>query len=75
MLAIGKPPGLATFGDFADTFVQAVLNAGAIFNRTDVVFDCYYEMSIKGNTRARRSQGSRAIRRVIEYQGVLLPSN
>ena len=47
VLAIGKPTGLVTFGDLANTFVQAVLNAGAKFNRIDVVFDRYYEVSIK----------------------------
>ena len=26
VLVIGKPTGLVSFGDFADTFVQAVLN-------------------------------------------------
>ena len=31
VVAIGKPTGLVTFGDLANTFVQAVLNAGAFF--------------------------------------------
>ena len=51
--AMGKPTGLVTFRDFADTFVQAVLNAGASFTRVDVVFDRYYEISIKSATRTR----------------------
>lgn len=75
VVAIGKPPGLVTFGDFADTFVQAVLNAGAKFNRVDVVFDRYYQLSIKSATRTRRSKGTRAIRRAIEHHNVPLPSN
>jgi len=72
---IGKPAGLVTFGDFANTFVQAVLSAGARFNRIDVVFDRYYEVSIKSATRTRRSLGTRPIRRIIEHVNVPLPSN
>ena len=75
VVAIGKPPGLVTFGDFANTFVEAVLKAGANFNRIDVVFDRYYKVSIKSATRTRRCQGMRAIRRVIEHGNVPLPSN
>ena len=75
VIAIGKPTGQVTFGDFASTFVQAVLNAGASFARIDVVFDRYYEISIKSATRSRRSQGTRPIRRVIEHADVPLPSN
>ena len=29
VVAIGKPTGVVTFGDLANTFVQAVLSAGA----------------------------------------------
>ncbi len=75
VLTIGKPTGLVTFGDLANTFVQAVLNAGAMFNRIDVVLDRYYEVSIKSATRTRRSQGTRPIRRIIEHANVPLPSN
>ena len=60
-LAIGKPTGLVTFGDFANAFVQSVLNAETVFNRIDVVFDRYYDVSIKSATRRRRSQGTRPI--------------
>ena len=75
ILAIGKPTGLVTFGDFANTFVQSVLNAGTMFNRIDVVFDRYYDVSIKSATRRRRSQGTRPIRRIIEHANVPLPSS
>ena len=47
VVAIGKPTGLVTFGDLANTFVEAVLNAGAFFNRIDVVFDRYYKYPSK----------------------------
>ena len=59
VLAIGKPTGLVTIGDFADTFVQAVLNAEASYAHIDIVFDRYYESSIKSATRTRCSQGTR----------------
>lgn len=75
ILAIGKPTGLVTFGDFANTFVQSVLNAGTMFNHIDVVFDHYYDVSIKSATRRRRSQGTRPIRRIIEHANVPLPSS
>ncbi len=75
VVAIGKPPGLVTFGDFANTFVQAVLKAGANFCRIDVVFDRYYKVSIKSGTRTRRCQGTAPIRRVIEHRNVPLQSN
>jgi hypothetical protein len=74
VIAIGKPKEAATFGDLADVFVRAVLQGGASFHRVDVLFDRYYEASIKGRTRERRGQGSRAIRRLIEGRDVPLPS-
>ena len=75
VVAIGKPAALITFGDLVNTFVQAVLNAGAFFNRIDVVFDRYYKVSIKSATRTRCSQGTRPIKRVIENVNVPMPSN
>ena len=50
VVAIGKPPGLVTFGDFANTFVEAVLKAGANFNRIDVVFDRLQSIHQKRNS-------------------------
>ncbi len=41
----------------------------------DVVFDHYYEVSIKSATRTRHSQGTRPIRRIVEHANVPLPSN
>ena len=72
--SIGKPPKATTFGDLADEFIGAVLHAGAFFKRIDVVFDRYYEKSIKEGTRTRRGQGSGAIRRLIEGRNVPLPA-
>ena len=72
--SIGKPQKAVTFGDLADVFVGAVLQSGTQFKRIDIVFDRYYEKSIKSGTRTRRGQGSAAIRRLIESRDVPLPS-
>jgi hypothetical protein len=72
--AIGKPQTAVTFGDLADVFIEAVLWSGADFQRIDVLFDRYYELSIKGGTRNRRKQGAVAIRRMIESEDVPLPA-
>ncbi|KAL8600360.1 hypothetical protein ACOMHN_013575 [Nucella lapillus] len=72
--AIGKPQTAVTFGDLADVFVEAVLWSGADFQRIDVLFDRYYELSIKGGTRNRRKEGAVAIRRMIESKDVPLPA-
>ena len=74
MCSIGKPQKASTFGDLADVFIGAVLQGGILFKRIDVVFDRYYETSIKSGTRTRRSQGSTAIRQLIESRDVPLPS-
>ncbi|KAL8561352.1 hypothetical protein ACOMHN_040430 [Nucella lapillus] len=72
--AIGKPQTAVTFGDMADVFIEAVLWSRADFQRIDVLFDRYYELSIKGGTRNRRKQGAVAIRRMIESKDVPLPA-
>ncbi|KAL8610462.1 hypothetical protein ACOMHN_060382 [Nucella lapillus] len=72
--AIGTPQTAVTFGDLADVFIEAVLWSGADFQRIDVLFDRYYELSIKGGTRNRRKQGAVAIRRMIESKDVPLPA-
>ena len=72
--SIGKPQKAVTFGGLADVFVGAVLQSGTQFKLIDVVFDRYYEKSIKSGTRTRRGQGSAAIRQLIESRDVPLPS-
>lgn len=50
--AIGKPPGLQTFGDLADNFARKVTCMfSARCTRIDIVFDRYNDMSIKDSTR------------------------
>lgn len=70
----GKPHKAATFGDLADVFIGAVLQGGTLFKRTDVVFDRYYEKSIKEGTRTQRGQGAVAIRRLSKGRNVPLPA-
>ena len=71
--AIGRPSGPQTFGDFAESFQAAVLQAGSRYQQIHVIFDRYQEDSIKSRTRERRTKSSRPIRRVIEDGSVPLP--
>jgi hypothetical protein len=73
--AIGKPTDAKTFGDLADTFVKAVLQAGSSFDRIDVTFDRYKEDSIKSGTRQHRTKSAQPIRRMIESRQVPLPNS
>ncbi|MGH0123935.1 UNVERIFIED_CONTAM: hypothetical protein FKN15_015461 [Acipenser sinensis] len=61
VIAIGKPQRATTFGDFADVFVVAVLQGGVLFRRIDVVFDRYYEASLKGGTGKRHESQATSI--------------
>ena len=47
MTALGKPPDIKTFGDYANKFANAVFKMGAKYKRIDVVFDRYQSESIK----------------------------
>ena len=73
VMALGKPSGITTFGEYADAFVNSVFAMGKKFERVDVTFDRYQQDSIKTGTRMKRTRGSRPIRRVIENQNVPLP--
>ena len=73
VVSLGKPNDCSSFGDLADTFVQAVLQMGKRYHRIDVVFDRYRQLSIKASTRLRQTKTSRPIRRVIESGLVPLP--
>ena len=74
VIAIGKPHAAKTFGDLSDIFVESVLQSGTHFPRIDVLFDRYYEHSIKSGTRKRRGKGLMPIRRPIESRDVPLPA-
>jgi len=73
VIALGRPHGAVTFGDFADHFVTGVLQSGAPYKRIDILFDRYYDISIKAGTRKKRGCGARPIRRPIENRNVPLP--
>jgi len=45
--ALGKPAGLRTFGELADSFIDTVKSHGNLSDRIDVLFDRYEERSIK----------------------------
>lgn len=71
--SIGKPQKAITFGVLADAFTSTVLQSGTAFKRIDVVFDRYYQTSIKSGTRTRHGQGIVAICQLIENRDVPLP--
>jgi hypothetical protein len=66
VVAVGKPVGAITFGDFADTFYIAVIQIGRTYTRIDIIFDRYRVISIKT---------CQPIRRLVEGRDVLLPQN
>ena len=43
VMALGKPPDIRTFGDYANIFVSTVFNMGANYQRIDVVVDRYQD--------------------------------
>ena len=76
VMALGKPPGIKTFGDIANIFTETVFKMGAKYQRIDVVFDRYRDESIKSGTRVKRKQSHRPVRRKIENDSTVpLPSN
>ena len=72
--AIGKPKTAKTFGDLADIFVETVLQSGSQFKRIDVMFDKYFETSIKSGTQKRRGKNTVAISRPVSSREVPLPA-
>ena len=76
VMPLGNPPGIRTFGDYANTFANTVFKMGAKHQRIDVAFDRYQDDSIKAGTRTKREQRHRPVRHKIENDAsVLLPSN
>ena len=75
-MALGKPPDIRTFGDYANTFANTVFKMGAKYQRIDVVFDRYQGESIEAGTMTKRKQRHRPVRRKIENESsVPLPSD
>jgi len=73
VMALGKPVGATTFGDFADHYIAITLHLGDAFERIDVCFDRYNETSINDGTRQKRNKGWQSVRRIIESRSVPLP--
>ena len=73
--SIGKPAEAKTFGDFGETFAEAVMYLGHSYQRIDIFFDRYRRESIKSATREKRTSKIHPIRRVIEDRHVPLPHN
>ena len=71
--AIGRSSGAQTFGDLAESFQAAALQAGSRYQQIHVVFDRYREDSIKSGTRERHTKSTHHIQRVIEEGSVPLP--
>jgi len=74
--AMGKPPGLSTFADYADEFTKRVMSTiHSNKTRVDIAFDQYLENSVKNSTRSKRSSTLRKVRTVIRSRETLLPTN
>ena len=73
VMSLGKPSEVHTFGQYASMFVKHILKQGKEYDRIDVTFDRYRDLSIKGGTREKRTKKSRPIRRLIEDGDVPLP--
>lgn len=75
VVAIGKPKEASTFQDLAQIFINSVTRAGMSFCRIDIVFDRYYDNSVKSATRQKRAKGAKPVRRPIENGTVPLPQD
>lgn len=73
VVALDKPPKARTFGDLADSFATSIIQAGEHFKCTHIVFDRYYDLSIKSSTRTKRAKKSVPVRREIRDRDVPLP--
>ena len=65
VVAFQKPQECHTFEDLADVFVNTVHNKGKHFERQDITFYRYNELSIKSKTRDRRSRFSHSVSALI----------
>ena len=71
---MGRPSGAQAFGDFADGFLSAVLEARSRCQRKHVISDRHREDFIKSGTRKRRTKSVRPTRRIIEDGSRPLPN-
>ena len=70
---IKRSSGSQMFGDFADSFQAAFLQAGSCYQQIHIIFDRYQGYSIRSGTRERYKKSTRPIRHVIEDDSVPLP--
>ena len=76
VMALGKPPDIRTFGDYANIFASTVFKMGAKYQKIDVVFDMYQCELIKAGTMTNRKKRYLPVRRKIENNSsVPLPSD
>ncbi|KAG7159115.1 Dynein heavy chain 5, axonemal-like 1 [Homarus americanus] len=73
VVAVGERQNARTFGDLADVFAAAVLKSGVSFSLLDVIFDTYYETSIKSGTRKIRGKGAVPVGREVQNRDLPLP--
>ena len=50
---------ISCFSDLATLLFHHIVNLGSIFARVDLIFDCYFEDSLKVTTQDERGKGSR----------------
>jgi len=74
IMSLGKPSDVNTFGEYADVVLKYIFKQGEAYDRIDVTFDRYRDLSIKADTRVKRTKKSRPIRRLIEDKDVPLPN-
>ena len=72
VMALGKPPDIRTFGDYANIFTSTVFKMGSNYQTIDVhglrqvSRQINQDESIKAGTRTKRKQSHRPVRRKIE---------
>ncbi|XP_052128446.1 uncharacterized protein LOC127750548 [Frankliniella occidentalis] len=75
IMSIGKPQHAQTFGDLANAVTSRIKNMSAHYQRVDIVFDRYNQLSIKAGTRQKRTASARPIRKAITSRAVPLPKS
>ena len=64
---IGVRQQLLNFGQYAEWIMDSILKTASEFSRVDVVFDRYYEQSIKCCTTAKMQRGP-LVRRMVSAE-------
>lgn len=72
VVAVGKPPKAKTFGDLADIFVVSIVQAGAMFNRKDII-NWYYDLLINSGMWKKRKKKVAPVRQEIQERNAPRP--